>query len=120
MARRPLRRSDPREEPSALVAHAGICAGGGPSPQWRRAVPTATSDRRGSHEHERFTFLGYTFRPRLARSKRGGEFVNFLPAIGDDERKRIGRVIRRWRLHRWSGSTLTDPAEAINAEVQGW
>ena len=76
--------------------------------------------RRGSHEHERFTLLGYTFRPRLARSKRGGEFVNFLPAIGDDERKRIGRVIRRWRLHRWSGSTLTDLAEAINAEVQGW
>ena len=24
------------------------------------------------------------------------------------------------RLHRWSGSTLTDLAEAINAEVQGW
>jgi RNA-directed DNA polymerase len=50
----------------------------------------------------------------------GGEFVNFLPAIGDDERKRIGRIIRRWRLHRRSGSTLTDLAEAINAEVQGW
>ena len=73
--------------------------------------------RRGSHEHERFTFLGYTFRPRMARSKYGGEFVNFLPAIGDDERKRIGRVIRRWRLHRRTGSTLTDLAEAINAEV---
>ena len=78
------------------------------------------SDRRGSHEHESFTFLGYTFRPRLARSKRGGSFVSFLPAIGTDERKRIGRVIRRWRLHRWSGSTLTDLAKAINAEVQGW
>ena len=85
-----------------------------------RIVYCKDATRRGSHEHERFTFLGYTFRPRLARSKRGGEFVNFLPAIGDDERKRIGRVIRRWRLHRWSGSTLTDLAEAINAEVQGW
>jgi RNA-directed DNA polymerase len=67
-----------------------------------------------------FTFLGYTFRPRLARSKRGGAFVSFLPAIGDDERKRIGRVIRSWRLHRWSDSALTDLATAINAEVQGW
>jgi Group II intron, maturase-specific domain len=46
--------------------------------------------------------------------------VNFLPAIGDDERNRIARVIRRWRLHRWSGSILTDLAEAINAEVQAW
>ena len=64
--------------------------------------------------------MGYTFRPRLARSKRGNWFVSFLPAIGSDERKRIGRVIRRWRLHRRSGSTLTDLAEAINAEVRGW
>src|ERR1700746_1800400 len=85
-----------------------------------RIVYCKDATRRGSHEHERFTFLGYTFRPRLARSKRGGECVNFLPAIGDDERKRIGRVIRRWRLHRWSGSTLTDLAEAINPEGQGW
>ena len=78
------------------------------------AVPVAADS------HERFDFLGYTFRPRLSGGKLGGQFVNFLPAIGDDERKRIGRVIRRWRLHRWSGSTLTDLAEAINAEVQGW
>jgi hypothetical protein len=80
-----------------------------------RIVYCKDRTRRGSYEHERFDFLGYTFRPRLARSKRGGEFVSFLPAIGDDERKRIGRVIRRWRLHRRSGSTLTDLAEAINA-----
>ena len=85
-----------------------------------RIVYCKDRTRRGSYEHERFDFLGYTFRPRLSGGKLGGQFVNFLPAIGDDERKRIGRVIRRWRLHRWSGSTLTDLAEAINAEVQGW
>jgi len=32
---------DPRQEPSALAVHAGICAGGCPSPRERRAVPTA-------------------------------------------------------------------------------
>jgi RNA-directed DNA polymerase len=84
-----------------------------------RIVYCKDATRRGSYEHERFTFLGYTFRPRLSRGKRG-EFANFLPAIGDQERKRIGRIIRRWRLHRWSRSTLTDLAEAINAEVRGW
>jgi hypothetical protein len=76
--------------------------------------------RRGSYEHERFDFLGYTFRPRLSRSKSGGQFVNFLPAVSDDARKRIGREIRRWRLHRWSGKTLTDLARSINVIVQGW
>jgi hypothetical protein len=30
----------------------------------------------------------------LSRTKAGGQFVNFLPAIGNDERKRIGREIR--------------------------
>jgi RNA-directed DNA polymerase len=32
LARRAIRRSYPSQEPSALAAHAGICAGGGPSP----------------------------------------------------------------------------------------
>ena len=75
--------------------------------------------RRGSHEHERFDFLGYTFRPRLSRSKSGGQFVNFLPAVADDARKRSGREIRRWRLHRWSGKTLANLARSINVIVQG-
>jgi hypothetical protein len=29
VAKSPLRRQNPREEPGALAAHAGICAGGG-------------------------------------------------------------------------------------------
>ena len=60
--------------------------------QKTRIVYCKNSMRHGSYEHERFTFLGYTFRPRLARSKHGGQFVGFLPAIGDDEQKRIGRA----------------------------
>ena len=39
-----LRRQNPRQEPSALDAHAGICAGGSPNLTERRAVPTATSE----------------------------------------------------------------------------
>jgi RNA-directed DNA polymerase len=85
-----------------------------------RIVYCKDSTRRGSYEHERFDFLGYTFRPRLSRGKSGGEFVNFLPAVSDDARKRLGRDIRRWRLHRWSGKTLTDLARTINVIVQGW
>ncbi len=33
LARAAVRRQNPRQEPGALNAHAGICAGGGPSPQ---------------------------------------------------------------------------------------
>jgi RNA-directed DNA polymerase len=85
-----------------------------------RIVYCKDSTRRGSYEHESFDFLGYTFRPRLARSKYGSSFVNFLPAVSGEARKRLGREIRRWRLHRWSGKTLTDLARSINAIVRGW
>jgi RNA-directed DNA polymerase len=85
-----------------------------------RIVYCKDSTRRGSHEHESFDFLGYTFRPRLSRGKSGGQFVNFLPAVSDDARKRIGREIRRWRLHVRSGTTLTGLARSINVVVRGW
>jgi RNA-directed DNA polymerase len=85
-----------------------------------RIVYCKSSVRRGSHEHVSFDFLGYTFRPRLSRNKAGDEFVGFLPAVSDDARKRLGREIRRWRLHRWSGKTLTALARSINVIVQGW
>jgi RNA-directed DNA polymerase len=85
-----------------------------------RIVYCKDSDRTGSHEHEQFDFLGYTFRPRLARSKSGKKFVSFLPAVSDDAAKRMRRTIKRWRLHLRSGSTLADLAQQINSTVRGW
>jgi RNA-directed DNA polymerase len=85
-----------------------------------RIVYCKDSDRTGSHEHEQFDFLGYTFRPRLARSKAGKKFVSFLPAVSDDASKRMRRTIKRWRLHLRSGSTLADLAQEINSTVRGW
>jgi RNA-directed DNA polymerase len=85
-----------------------------------RIVYCKDSNRIGSHEHERFTFLGYTFRPRMARSRAGVKFVSFLPAVADDAAKAIRRTIKRWRLHLRSGSTLADLARSINPIVRGW
>ena len=85
-----------------------------------RIVYCKDQNRTGSHEHEQFTFLGYTFRPRLARSKHGENFVSFLPAVCGDAAKAMRRTIKRWRLHLWSGRTLADLAHAINAQVRGW
>jgi RNA-directed DNA polymerase len=67
-------------------------------PDKTRIVYCKDGTRRGWHEHERFTFLGFTFRPRLAKSKHGNFFVSFLPAVSDDAKKTIGREIRRWKL----------------------
>jgi RNA-directed DNA polymerase len=85
-----------------------------------RIVYCKETGRPGSSEHERFDFLGYTFRPRLARSRSGNCFVGFLPAVSDDARKRMRREIRRWRLHVRSGVTLEALARRFNPVIQGW
>lgn len=78
------------------------------------------SNRKRSYEHERFDFLGYAFRPRLAMSKAGDYFVSFAPAISDGAAKEIRRTVKRWRLHLWTSTTLEDMARKINAIVNGW
>ena len=78
------------------------------------------SNRPGSYEHERFDFLGYTFRHRRARNGQGGLFRSFLPAISDAAVKGIGRTIRKWRVHFWSGTSLSEIARGCNTAVRGW
>ena len=85
-----------------------------------RIVYCKDSNRKGSHEHERFDFLGYTFRPRKAKNHRGELFTSFLPAISDGAAKQIRRTIRKWRIHLWSGTSLTAIAQACNKIVRGW
>jgi RNA-directed DNA polymerase len=76
--------------------------------------------RKGSHEHERFDFLGYGFRPRLSKSRAGKHFVNFSPAVSDEAGKAMRREIRNWKLHERSDKTLSDLARMFNVIVQGW
>ena len=85
-----------------------------------RIVYCKDSNRKGSHEHEQFVFLGYGFRPRKARNNKGELFTSFTPAISDEAAKKIRRTIRRWRLHLWHGTPLTEMAGEINKITQGW
>jgi RNA-directed DNA polymerase len=87
--------------------------------QKTRIVYCKDSTRRGSYEHERFDFLGYTFRPRLSRSKTGGKFVNFLPAVSDDARKRLRREVRRWHLHLRPDKTPHRPGADLQSDHPG-
>jgi hypothetical protein len=59
-----------------------------------RVVYCKDGNRRGSHEHTSFTFLGFTFRQRRARNKQGRSFSAFLPAISKEALKRISAEVR--------------------------
>jgi RNA-directed DNA polymerase len=89
-------------------------------PAKTRVVYCKDADRRGDHEVTSFTFLGYTFRPRLAKNKWGKHFVNFLPAVSKDAVKAMGREMRSWHIARRSDMSLNDLARMFNSIVQGW
>ena len=89
-------------------------------PDKTRVVYCKDADRRGDHEVTSFTYLGYTFRPRLAKNKWGKHFVSFLPAVSKDAVKAMSREIRSWHIPRRSDKSLADLARMFNSIVQGW
>jgi len=72
------------------------------------------------HDVIKFDFLGFTFRPRLAKTRSNTFFVSFLPAISKLAKKRISVTIRRWNLHLWTAKSLEYLADIINPRLQGW
>jgi RNA-directed DNA polymerase len=88
--------------------------------QKTKIVYCKDDDRRGTHEHEKFSFLGYEFRPRRAKNYRGKYFISFLPAVSDKAAKKIRQEMRGWKLHLRSDKTLTDLARMFNPIIRGW
>lgn len=88
--------------------------------QKTKIVYCKDDDRRGNHEHEKFIFLGYEFRPRRAKNYRGKYFVSFLPAISDKAAKKIRQEVKAWKLHLRSDKTLDDLARIFNPIIRGW
>jgi RNA-directed DNA polymerase len=89
-------------------------------PAKTRIVYCKDGKRQLDYEHTACTFLGFTFRARGARGARGERFTSFLPAISKDALGKLSAEVRRWRLHRWTGLSLTDVAQRINLIVRGW
>ena len=90
-------------------------------PEKTKIVYCQDSDREGTHDHIKFDFLGYTFRPRRAKNRWGKMFVSFLPAISDKAAKAIRAEIRSWRLGaRRNNQSLEEIARFVNPYVRGW
>jgi hypothetical protein len=87
----------------AIAERLDECGGLQLHPGKTRIVYCKDGTRPGSYGHTSFTFLGYRFRVRKIRTKRGDYFFGFNPAISDEAAKRIRAQIRSWRLHLRSG-----------------
>ena len=90
-------------------------------PEKTKVVYCKDDDRRGDYPCKKFDFLGYTFRPRRAKNRRGKFFVSFLPAVSNKAAKRIRGTIRDWRLGATRNNrTLEEIAKFVNPFVRGW
>ena len=77
------------------------------------------SNRRGNHEHTSFDFLGYTFRTRFARNKRGQYFVVFSPAVSKKAIDSFNQRVREIR-RKTTFKSLEQLALDLNPVMRGW
>jgi RNA-directed DNA polymerase len=89
-------------------------------PDKTRIVYCRDGRRRGEHEHTSFTFLGFTFRGRMALGRNGEYFTGFLPAMSTEALKAKSTELRSMRIHRCTTLTLDDLTRWLNPIVGGW
>jgi RNA-directed DNA polymerase len=89
-------------------------------PEKTKLVYCKDTNRKAEQEIIQFDFLGYAFRPRLAKW-RGELFgVSFLPAASPKALKAIRQAIRGWSLQTRSDKALDDLARMFNPYIRGW
>jgi group II intron reverse transcriptase/maturase len=89
-------------------------------PEKSKVVYCKDSNRTASYPHVSFTFLGFTFRPRVAINRQKRAFTNFLPGVSADALKRMRKEVRGWRIHRQTPGTLVELAQQYNPKIRGW
>jgi RNA-directed DNA polymerase len=89
-------------------------------PEKTKIVYCKDDDRRRTYLHEKFDFLGYTFRARGSMTRKGKHFVNFSPAISAKAAQAIRTEVRSWKLPQRSDQAIEDLSRMFNPIVRGW
>jgi RNA-directed DNA polymerase len=89
-------------------------------PEKSKVVYCKDSNRRQVYPQEQFTFLGFTFKQRIAVNKQGRKFTGFLPAVSREAMVRMLRTIKSWYLQRQSATTIEELSTRYNPILRGW
>ena len=77
--------------------------------------------RQKNYRQVRFDFLGYTFQPRTAKSKKTGKlFLGYSCAMSIESRSRIFADIRKMNIPRMMCSSIVGIAHHLNPKLRGW
>lgn len=76
--------------------------------------------RKLNYPRTKFKFLGYEFRRRWLKSRKGDMFLSFSPAICKEAKKDICRTIRNTGVRNRSDLSLEEVALWLNPMISGW
>jgi len=89
-------------------------------PEKTRIVYCQDDDRREQYHQTKFDFLGYTFRARRSKNRRGKLFINFTPGVSRKASKAMRQTIRGWRLQLKPDKSIEDISHMFNPVIRGW
>lgn len=73
----------------------------------------------GKVAHQKFDFLGFTFKPRMQR-KKGKNGLTFSPSMSQKSISRINGELFKLNLHRRVQHPIGHLAELVNVKIRGW
>ncbi len=89
-------------------------------PEKTKIVYCKDDNRREDHPITKFDFLGFTFRPRRSKSRKGIFFISFSPAVSNKAGKAMRQQARRWKMHLRSDKSLDELSRMFAPTIRGW
>ena len=89
-------------------------------PTKTKIVHCACVSKIKEHSSRKFTFLGYTFKPRRGRTRAGVNYTKFTPAVSSEATNKMISTIKKRTLIHQSHITIQALADNINPIMRGW
>jgi RNA-directed DNA polymerase len=89
-------------------------------PEKSRIVYCRDSRRRMDYPNTEFTFLGYTFRPRMVKSREGRMFLGYVPAVSRNALTAMRQRVRSWRLKLQTERSIEELSKEYGPVLRGW
>jgi len=90
-------------------------------PQKTKIVYCRDFRRKGKYPTVKFDFLGFSFQPRTAYSKKKGNlFIGYDCAISISSRKRIADKLEELNVNKLTFKSIVGVAQYLNPMIRGW
>lgn len=89
-------------------------------PDKTKIIYCKDANRKQKYSNTQFDFLGFNFRVRTCRNKKGKLFEGFCPSISKQARQSIYKKIREWNLNGYLSLEIKEIGKTINPQILGW